>query len=173
MNPWSRAESGAERDERELFARRARALAPMKPPPLSAVLRAAEKTAVPHGPRGSRASSFATFVLAAACFAAVWHRLPSFVATDAITPEEDAETSHALLRDSPLMSMATMASIAPHTSMGLMSRADEGDVCSSSVSGGAAHELPACFMQPASFTPMMSRSVMACEREESCGVAGP
>ena len=173
MNPWSRAESGDERVERELFVRRARAVGPMKPPSLSAVLRAAEKTAVPRGPRGSRASSFATFVLAAACFAAVWHRLPSFVATDAITPEEGAESSRALRKDSPLMSMATMASIAPRSSMGSMSRADEGDACSSSMSGGAPRELPACFIQPASFTPMMSRSVMACERDESCGVAGP
>jgi hypothetical protein len=142
----------------------------MKPPSLAAVLRAAEKTPAPHG---ARASSFATFVLAAACFAAVWNRLPSFVATDAITPEGDAEASHALLRESPLVSMATMATITPRSSGVLMSRVDEGDVCSSAMSGSSARDLPACFMQPASFTPVMSRSVMVCEREESCGVAGP
>ena len=73
MNPWSRAETG-EPEERELFARRARALPPASLPALADVLRAADES---REQSGARSRVLMGAILAAACFAATVTALPT------------------------------------------------------------------------------------------------
>jgi hypothetical protein len=76
VNPWSSAEPGRESAERELFARRARALDPAEVPSLATVLRAAEVRREAHAAGGARGRAFMAMALAAACMMAALTRLP-------------------------------------------------------------------------------------------------
>jgi hypothetical protein len=82
VNPWSGAEGG-ESMERELFARRARALEPARVPPLADVLRAARVKREEHDGRerhamgSARGRTVMAVALAAACMMATLTKLPS------------------------------------------------------------------------------------------------
>ncbi len=78
MNPWNEAEASDESLERELFARRARALDAPDVPSLSAVMRAAEARRLEVAPvKGNRGHApVLALALAAACAMAAITRLP-------------------------------------------------------------------------------------------------
>jgi len=163
VNPWSRAVGAEpedeEREDRELFQRRVRALssAPSGVPALADVLRrAGPPRAVDH--RGGR---FVTFALAAACLAGVWTRLPA-LRVEEITPVDESTAS---------VAAPTAAS------GGLMSSLDERleERPFTAVSSGAlaSTEAEVCVAEPPIYSahaPPPAR--LACEREEFCSVAG-
>ena len=102
MNPWSEAEPGSEASERELFARRARALEPAAVPSLGEVLRAAraaaparaarsaEDSGDPRAARGAQGRAFVAMALAAACMTAAVTKLPGAAVRGSIAAEVDA-----------------------------------------------------------------------------------
>jgi hypothetical protein len=112
VNPWSRAEPGSEAMERELFARRARALETRRAPEvgsagavpsLASVLRAAkanEERRETDAARSAHGRTFVAMALAAACMMAAFTKLPSTPSTrarDAIAAEMDASAPRASL----------------------------------------------------------------------------
>jgi hypothetical protein len=169
VSPWSRAETGDgsvkgaaapaldERAERELFARRARALGPSEVGSLASVLRAAD---VSRARSSLRAPPLAAFALAAACFAAAWAGLPGTNASRTIVADLDAGTSPAPYGEA----RSTVAS--PPGEESTCTNA-EGNVFAST-------ELRACVAQPVTFTALSPpRAQLACEREEACSAATP
>ena len=104
MNPWNGAEpeSAEEAEERDLFARRARALGPAEVGSLASVLRAARgrrdlpealggDTWGPAAP-GARVRTLVAVTLAAACMTAAVTRLPRSQTSGTIAPEIDASS---------------------------------------------------------------------------------
>jgi hypothetical protein len=170
VSPWSRAEAGEdgsargvaapasdERAERELFARRARALGPAGVPTLAAVLRAAD-VAQARGAR--RARPLAALALAAACVGAVWVGLPGTNASRTIVADLDAGALPGPYGEA-------------RSSAG--SQAGEESTCTNAEGNVfASTELRACVAQPVTFTALTPpRAQLACEREEACSTSGP
>jgi hypothetical protein len=106
VNPWNGAEpeSAEEAEERDLFARRARALGRAEVGSLASVLRAArvsrDLTEALGGDQwspaasGARVRTLVAVTLAAACMTAAVTRLPRTRTSNAIAPEIDASSPH-------------------------------------------------------------------------------
>jgi hypothetical protein len=96
VSPWSSAETeketmaDGEAFERELFARRARALGAEAVPSLASVMRAAESNREESAVRGARGRVIMAAVLAAACMMAALTRIPRVETSGAIVAEVDA-----------------------------------------------------------------------------------
>ncbi len=158
MSAWSRAQPEDERNERELFARRARALPPAPVPSLETVLREVDRAREAHEARRARGRALVSMALAAACVAASVASVPrvgSRLAThDRILADRDASTPSAVL------------SIEPET-----------EACEAEPSReivAMSSEPPACYAPPAAFPPQPTTpSVPFCGANESCAIAGP
>ncbi len=99
MSPWSEAQTESESFERDLFARRARALPPAAVPSLETVMRAAAARREAAAAKSARGRMFVAMSLAAACMMAAITRLPHGDVRGAgpasIVPDVDAATSTA------------------------------------------------------------------------------
>ncbi len=106
MNPWSRAEPGSEAVERELFARRARAMeargTASGAPSLASVRQAAksgrrsravDESREADASRSAHGRAFVAMALAAACMMAAFTKLPSAQPRDAIVADVDASAA--------------------------------------------------------------------------------
>ena len=160
MNPWSEAEPGSEAMDRELFARRARALEPAAVPSLSEVLRAAraeEDSRETRAARGAQGRAFVAMALAAACMTAAVTKLPGIATRGTIAAEVDASAPGATSKTE----MATTAACELHDEV-LMS------------------EEQACFAPAPLFTAAPTStplsppsSPLACTASESCAMSTP
>ena len=164
MNPWSSAEAGDESLERELFARRARALAPAVVPSLASVLRAAEATREAREIRRARGRASVAVILAAACMMAALTRLPR---TE--TRGERGETGESIAADID-------ASAGYPVSQSIAQDVPAEPVCSIDDEIVASEE-PACFASAPLFTPAPAftrpQISRACDSNESCATMTP
>ncbi|MGO8998712.1 MAG: hypothetical protein ACLQVI_35770 [Polyangiaceae bacterium] len=166
MNPLRSAETEAETEssealERELFARRARALDPVVVPSLASVLRAAEVKREARVARGARVQTFAAMALAAACMVATLTKLPRTetrrVPAESIAAERDASAG------AP-MTLASAEDVPP------------GATCSMEEATLPSEER-ACVMPAPLFTPAPASPCTSvahdCDPNESCAIGTP
>ncbi len=177
MNPWSGAEGATsvpnvtdatdEASERELFARRARALEPAALPSLASILRAADvpveavvasSTAGLPGSQPGRGRTVVAMLLAAACMTAAITRLPGTEARQTISAE-----------DAGAPGMARFEST--------MELASSEEVCSMDNEVASAEESacvsPAPVFAAASNIAMSMPPTTPCVPNESCAIGNP
>jgi hypothetical protein len=156
VNPWSSAEAGGESTERELFARRARALDPAEVPSLAAVLGAAEVRREAHAAGSARGRAFVAVALAAACMMAALTKLPHAQSgvrqSDSIAAETDASSGSDII--------AASAEEPP-----------AGDTCTSEDARLALEEQQVCSTPVQLYTPAPAFSrAPECDTNESCAI---
>jgi hypothetical protein len=157
VSPWRSNESD-ERLERDLFARRARALEPAIVPSLASVLQQAEAT---REARGARGRAFVAMALAAACMMAAATRLPRTEiragVAESIAAEIDASATS-------VMSSAVAQEVPP------------GATCSMDDEIFTSEERT-CFAPAPLFTPAPTFTpppmTLACSSNESCAMSTP
>jgi hypothetical protein len=164
VNPWMTAQPGSEALERDLFARRARAMEPAQVPPLAAVLRAVETNRETRAARGAQGRTFMAMALAAACLMAAFTRLPSTEATGAIVADLDASAPRQ--GTAVLTASAATCTLDDETSDPLMS-----------IERACVAPAPLFTAAPPSFTAAPPQSSMpeslTCAAAESCAIATP
>ncbi len=164
MSAWSRAQPENEREERALFARRARALPPVSVPSLEAVLQEVDRAREAQEARRARGRAFVGMALAAACVAASIVSAPRIggrlAAQDRITADLDASTSSAALSFEAPTGPDETCEQAPDHAVVAMSA-----------------EPPACYAPPVYFQLPTAKNettnAPACSANESCAVGGP
>jgi hypothetical protein len=160
VNPCSSAdrESESESFERELFARRARALEPGAIPSLASVLRAAEAKRESSAAWGARGRAAVAMTLAAACMMAALSKLPLAEERGTIVAEIDASAPP------PVRALARGA------------ETTSADVCTMTDEVLASEE-SACFAPAQLFTPAplytATPCAHECSAEESCATGSP
>jgi hypothetical protein len=160
VSPWSRAEAEGESFERELFARRARALKPGSVPSLDAVLRAAESRREVAAAGHARGRAFVAMALAAACLVAALTKLPRGEARHggAAAITRDIDASAGVGGFSP----ALFAAAAPEPPAGSECTVDDARLAREE----RACMAPAHLYTPVPFSP--AESVAPCDPNESC-----
>jgi hypothetical protein len=179
VNPWSKAEpgtesagsdgQGSESFERELFARRARAIGPAAIPSLASVMRAAEATQEEHPAQGARGRAIVALALAAACLMAASTRVPHVETNGMIVPDMDAAAPALASASRPVLSLyAAEATPAGECTLGEEIASAEERACFAPVTPPAAGPL---------FTPAplfsLAPAEHSCAAEESCALPPP
>jgi hypothetical protein len=162
VNPWSRAEAGGESVERDLFARRARALEPAVVPSLAAVLREAAARREARAVVSARGRSFVAMALAAACLMAALTKVPR--------PETLSGTREPIAAERDASAGSEAAPV-------IASSAQEpaaGDTCSMEDQRLALEEEQACFTPAPLYTPAPAfagtQASRTCDSNESCAI---